>query len=69
MLDKFVKGIISLTTNVFVPRLGAGANIVAVGVACCRPLFSVCCHPLFTLLTINFFSVFLAIFCLCCVLR
>ena len=46
MLDKFVKGIISLTTNVFVPRLGAGANIVAVGVACCRPLFSVWCGSL-----------------------
>jgi hypothetical protein len=37
MLDKSVKGIISITTNVFVQRLGA------VGVACCRQVFSVCC--------------------------
>jgi hypothetical protein len=42
MLDKSVKGIISLTTNVFFQRLGVCANIAAVGGACCRPIFSVC---------------------------
>jgi len=72
MLVKSVKGSISLITNIFVQKLGAWANIAVVGVACCHPVFSVCCgsvcRPLLTLLTSNFVSVFLAIFCLCCVL-
>jgi len=33
MLDKSIKGIISLTTNIFFQRLGAWANIATLGVS------------------------------------